>query len=291
MIHENVDTAKKSSGCPSQGGGGDMADKQKEQQAMIKDSLGKIKHKIFVLSGKGGVGKSSVSANLAASLSKKGYKTGLMDVDVHGPSIAQMLGLTELLDISPDQQRLMPKQINGNLKVVSVQALMQDKDQAIIWRGPAKTGMIQQFIGNVEWGDLDFLIIDAPPGTGDEPLTVVQNIPEALGVIVTTPQEVALSDVRKSISFCKTVKMKTLGLVENMAAFKCPHCNEGIDLFKNGGGEKTAKSQGIEFLGSLPFDTRVVTSGDNGVPMMFEDTTTEFTTAFDTIVDNILKQV
>ena len=291
MIHENVDTAKKSSGCPSQGGGGDMADKQKEQQAMIKDSLGKIKHKIFILSGKGGVGKSSVSANLAACLSKKGYKTGLMDVDVHGPSIAHMLGLTELLDISPDQQLLMPKQVNENLKVVSVQALMQDKDQAIIWRGPAKTGMIQQFIGNVEWGDLDFLIIDAPPGTGDEPLTVVQNIPEALGVIVTTPQEVALSDVRKSISFCKTVKMKTLGLVENMATFKCPHCNEGIDLFKNGGGEKTAKSQGIEFLGSLPFDTRVVASGDNGVPMMFEDTTTEFTTAFDTIVDNILKQL
>ena len=291
MIHENVDNAKKSSGCPSQGGGGDMADKQKEQQAMIKDSLGKIKHKIFILSGKGGVGKSSVSANLAASLSKKGYKTGLMDVDVHGPSIAHMLGLTELLDISPDQQRLMPKQVNENLKVVSVQALMQDKDQAIIWRGPAKTGMIQQFIGNVEWGDLDFLIIDAPPGTGDEPLTVVQNIPEALGVVVTTPQEVALSDVRKSISFCKTVKMKTLGLVENMATFKCPHCNEGIDLFKNGGGEKTAKSQGIEFLGSLPFDTRVVASGDNGVPMMFEDTTTEFTTAFDTIVDNILKQL
>lgn len=291
MIHENVAKAKKSKGCPSQSGGGDMADKQNEQKAMIKDSLGKIKHKLFVLSGKGGVGKSSVSANLAACLSKKGYKTGLMDVDVHGPSIAQMLGLTELLDISPDQQRLMPKQVNENLKVVSVQALMQDKDQAIIWRGPAKTGMIQQFIGNVEWGDLDFLVIDAPPGTGDEPLTVVQNIPEALGIIVTTPQEVALSDVRKSISFCKTVKMKTLGLVENMAAFKCPHCNEAIDLFKNGGGEKTAKSTGIEFLGSLPFDTRVVASGDNGVPMMFEDTTTEFTKAFDTVVDNILKQL
>ncbi len=291
MIHENVDKAKKSSGCPSQDGGADMAQKQDEQKVMIKDTLGKIKHKIFVLSGKGGVGKSSVSANLAASLSKKGYKTGLMDVDVHGPSIAHMLGLTELLDISPDQHRLMPKQVNETLKVVSVQALMQDKDQAIIWRGPAKTGMIQQFIGQVEWGELDFLIIDAPPGTGDEPLTVVQNIPEALGVIVTTPQEVALSDVRKSISFCKTVKMKTLGLVENMAAFKCPHCNEAIDLFKNGGGKKTASSTGIEFLGSLPFDTRVVTSGDNGTPVMFEDNKTEFTEAFDTVVDNILKQL
>ncbi|MBU3954336.1 MAG: Mrp/NBP35 family ATP-binding protein [Proteobacteria bacterium] len=290
MIHENVDTAKKSSGCPSQGGA-NAAQKQQEQQAMIKNCLAKIKHKIFVLSGKGGVGKSSVSANLAASLSKKGYKTGLMDVDVHGPSIAHMLGLTDLLDISPDQKMLMPKQVNENLKVVSVQALMQDKDQAIIWRGPAKTGMIQQFVGNVEWGELDFLIIDAPPGTGDEPLTVVQNIPEALGVIVTTPQEVALSDIRKSISFCKTVKLKTLGIVENMAAFKCPHCNESIDLFKNGGGEKTAKAQGLVFLGSLPFDTKVVTSGDNGVPIMFGDTTTEFTKAFDTVVDNILKQL
>lgn len=288
MIHENVDKAKKSSGCPSQG---NTNAAQQEQQAMIKNCLAKIKHKIFVLSGKGGVGKSSVSANLAASLSKRGYKTGLMDVDVHGPSIAHMLGLTDLLDISPDQKMLMPKQVNENLKVVSVQALMQDKDQAIIWRGPAKTGMIQQFVGNVEWGELDFLIIDAPPGTGDEPLTVVQNIPEALGVIVTTPQEVALSDIRKSISFCKTVKLKTLGIVENMAAFKCPHCNESIDLFKNGGGEKTAKAQGLAFLGSLPFDTKVVTSGDNGVPIMFGDTTTEFTKAFDGVVDNILKQL
>ncbi len=290
MIHENVDNAKQSKGCPSQGGG-DMAQKQKEQQAMIKANLAKIKHKIFVLSGKGGVGKSSISANLAASLSQKGYKTGLMDVDVHGPSIAHMFGMTELLDISPDQQLLMPKQINENLKVVSVQALMQDKDQAIIWRGPAKTGMIQQFVGAVEWGELDFLVIDAPPGTGDEPLTVVQTIPEALGVIVTTPQEVALADIRKSISFCKTVKMKTLGIVENMAGFKCPHCSESIDLFKNGGGEKTAKEQGLNFLGSIPFDTRVVSSGDKGVPVMLEDGESEFTQAFATVVDNIIAKL
>lgn len=292
MIHDNMKTAKKSKGCPSQGGNGqDMARKQEEQQAMIKNSLAKIKHKIFVLSGKGGVGKSSVSANLAAALSKKGYKTGLMDVDVHGPSIAHMLGLTEILELSPDQRMLMPKQVNGNLKVVSVQALMQDKDQAIIWRGPAKTGMIQQFVANVAWGELDFLIIDAPPGTGDEPLTVVQNIPEALGVIVTTPQEVALADIRKSISFCKTVKLKTLGIVENMAGFKCPHCHEPIDLFSSGGGEKTAKSQGLTFLGSIPFDTDVVISGDNGVPMMLADKQTPFTQAFETVVDNILKQL
>jgi Mrp family chromosome partitioning ATPase len=289
MIHDSVDKAQKPQGCPSQNN--DMARKQQEQQAMIKDNLARIKHKIFVLSGKGGVGKSSVSANLAAVLSKKGYKTGLMDVDVHGPSIAQMLGMTELLDITPDQQRLVPKQVNGNLKAVSVQALMQDKDQAIIWRGPAKAGMIQQFVGMVDWGDLDFLIIDAPPGTGDEPLTVVQTIPDALGVIVTTPQEVALADIRKSISFCKTVKLKTLGIVENMSGFSCPHCGESIDLFMNGGGERTAKQFGLPFLGSIPFDTGVVVSGDQGTPIMFQDKETPFTKAFSTVVDNITKQL
>ncbi len=268
-----------------------MARKQQEQQAMIKANLAKIKHKLFVLSGKGGVGKSSVSANLAASLSKQGYKTGLMDVDVHGPSIAGMFGMTELLDLTPDQQRLLPKQINENLKVVSVQALMQDKDQAIIWRGPAKTGMIQQFVGSVDWGELDFLVIDAPPGTGDEPLTVIQTIPEAQGIIVTTPQEVALADIRKSISFCKTVKMKTLGIVENMAGFSCPHCHQHIELFKSGGGEKTAKAQGLNFLGSIPFDTRVVAAGDEGSPLMFDKEESAFTRAFEEVVKNILSQI
>jgi Mrp family chromosome partitioning ATPase len=290
MIHDNVDDAKQGKGCPSQGGN-DMARKQQEQQAMITANLAKIKHKLFVLSGKGGVGKSSVSANLAASLSKQGYKTGLMDVDVHGPSIAGMFGMTELLDLSPDQQRLKPKQINDNLKVVSVQALMQDKDQAIIWRGPAKTGMIQQFIGSVDWGELDFIVIDAPPGTGDEPLTVIQSIPDAQGIIVTTPQEVALADIRKSISFCKTVKMKTLGIVENMAGFACPHCHQHIELFKSGGGEKTAKAQGLNFLGSIPFDTRVVASGDNGSPLMFDKEESAFTKAFEGVVKNITAQV
>lgn len=289
MIHDNVDKAKKSSGCPSQNNPKAQQQRQ-QQQDMIKKSLAKIKHKIFILSGKGGVGKSSVSANLAASLSKKGYKVGLMDVDVHGPSIGQMFGMTELLDISPNQM-LLPKQVNENLKVVSVQALMQDKDQAIIWRGPAKTGMIQQFVGAVEWGDLDFLVIDAPPGTGDEPLTVVQTIPEALGVIVTTPQEVALADIRKSISFCKTVKLKTLGIIENMAAFKCPHCNESIELFSSGGGERTARKEGLEFLGSIPFDTQVVASGDKGVPLLLGDVESEFAKAFEKIVDKITKQL
>ena len=296
MIHENVDQAKKSSscsqeGCSSQQGQNDPAKQQMEMEAMIKSNLAKIKNKIFVLSGKGGVGKSSVSANLAASLAKKGYKTGLMDVDVHGPSIAQMFGMKDLLDIAPDSKLLLPKEINENLKVVTVQALMQDKDQAIIWRGPAKTGMIKQFVGSVAWGDLDYLVIDAPPGTGDEPLTVVQMISDAKGVIVTTPQEVALADIRKSISFCKTVKMDTLGVLENMAGYTCPHCDQHIDLFKSGGGEKTAKAQGLNFLGSIPFDTRVVESGDEGVPLMMYEADGPFKQAFEKVVEKILKQI
>ncbi|MDY0374774.1 MAG: Mrp/NBP35 family ATP-binding protein [Desulfobacterium sp.] len=287
MLYENMDKAKKGGGCPSQNKQKSQEDLQEE---MIKTSLSKIKNKIFVLSGKGGVGKSSVSANLAASLAKKGFKTGLMDVDLHGPSIAQMFGMTELLDISQNKL-LMPKMVGENLKIVSIQALMQDKNQAIIWRGPAKTGMIKQFVGSVEWGDLDFLIIDAPPGTGDEPLTVIQTIKDAKAVVITTPQEVALADVRKSISFCRTVKMEMLGIVENMGPFKCPHCDKGIELFKSGGGKATADQEGMNFLGSIPFDLGVVKSGDQGMPIVMEDEESEFSKAFQTVVENILKQL
>ena len=287
MLYDNMEKAKKGGGCPSQNKQKSQEDQQEE---MIKTSLSRIKNKIFVLSGKGGVGKSSVSANLAAILAKKGFKTGLMDVDLHGPSIAQMFGMTELLDIS-ENKLLLPKLIGENLKVVSIQALMQDKDQAIIWRGPAKSGMIKQFVGSVDWGDLDFLIIDAPPGTGDEPLTVVQTIKDAKAVVVTTPQEVALADVRKSISFCKTVKMETLGLVENMGPFQCPHCSEVIELFKSGGGKRTAESEGINFLGSIPFDIEVVTSGDAGVPIVMRKEESVFSKAFEVVVANIMKQL
>ncbi|MBF0211269.1 MAG: Mrp/NBP35 family ATP-binding protein [Desulfamplus sp.] len=288
MLYESVDQAKKKgAGCPSQS---KQANQQEEQDKMIQQSLAKIKHKIFVLSGKGGVGKSSVSANLAASLAAKGFKTGLMDVDLHGPSIAQMLGMKQLLDISKNNL-LLPQIVGENLKVVSIQALMQDKDQAIIWRGPAKTGMIKQFVGSVEWGELDFLIIDAPPGTGDEPISVVQTIPEAKAVIVTTPQEVALADVRKSISFCRTVKMETLGIVENMGPFECPHCNQIIELFKSGGGRATAEKEGLKFLGSIPFDMAVVKSGDDGIPIVTQDKNSSFSKAFESIVDNITKQL
>ncbi|MFO7754276.1 MAG: Mrp/NBP35 family ATP-binding protein [Desulfobacteraceae bacterium] len=288
MIHENVEKAKKQGGgCPSQAS---QEDKQKKQEQMIRNNLSRIKNKLVVLSGKGGVGKSSVSVNLAACLAAKGFKTGLMDVDLHGPSIGHMLGMNDLLDMS-ENQMLLPKRVSENFTAVSIQGLMQDRDQAVIWRGPAKTGMIQQFVGSVEWGDLDFLIIDAPPGTGDEPISVVQTIKDAKGIIVTTPQEVALADIRKSISFCNTVKMDIVGIIENMSSYRCPHCNEPVDLFKTGGGKATAEKSGVNFLGAIPFDTEVVRSGDSGEPLMLNKSDSQFAEAFNTIVDNITSRL
>ena len=267
----------------------DPKKKADEKEQKMQNTLGRIKNKLLVMSGKGGVGKSSVATNLAVTLAERGYKVGLMDVDLHGPSIAQMMGLQGLLDVS-ENQLLVPASGGKNLGVVSMQSLMQDADQAVIWRGPAKAGMIQQFITSVEWGDLDFLIIDAPPGTGDEPLTVVQSVPEAKAVVVTTPQEVALADVRKSINFCKTVNLEVAGLVENMGPFECPHCNQTISLFKTGGGKKTAEATGIPFLGTLPYDAYVVEACDAGEPVA-RKAENGFSKALATVVDSLEKSM
>lgn len=238
-------------------------DAHARQDAAVEGALGKIKHKFIVMSGKGGVGKSSTSVNLAIALADKGYQVGLMDVDLHGPDIPRMLGLNGMLSMTVEQ-KLNPIKYSENLKVVSIESLMPGKDVAIIWRGPVKNSAIKQFIGDVEWGELDYLIIDSPPGTGDEPLTIAQTISDAKAIIVTTPQEVALADVRKSISFCNTVKMKIFGLIENMSGYTCPHCQENFDIFGSGGGKRTAEEAGILFLGKVPFDQRVVTCGDTG---------------------------
>jgi len=251
QIHDSMDAAKGKR--PSEA----------EQDAAIKASLDKITNKVMVMSGKGGVGKTSVSANLSIALSNMGFKVGLMDVDIHGPDIPRVLGLTGMVDLSPDQ-KLAPLKYSDNLAVVSVESLIPGKDDAIIWRGPMKFTAIRQFISHVAWGELDFLVIDAPPGTGDEPPTVAQTISDARAVIVTTPQEVALADVRKSINFCKTVKMDIVGLVENMSGFQCPHCRETIDFFGSGGGEKTGADMGIPFLGKIPMDPHLVAFGDAG---------------------------
>ena len=255
-------------------------DNQKsEQEAKVKASLGRIKHKILVMSGKGGVGKTSVSVNLAIALATKGFKVGIMDVDIHGPDVPRMLGLEGLLDVN-ESQKLTPMAYSDNLGAVSIESLIVNKDDAIIWRGPLKYSAIQQFIGDVAWGDLDYLIIDSPPGTGDEPLTIAQMISDAKAIIVTTPQEVSLADVRKSISFCKTVKMGIIGLIENMSGFTCPHCGEKVDLFGSGGGERTAENAHIAFMGRIPFDTNVVSCGDNGISFQDKYQDSPITKAF-----------
>ena len=268
---------------------------QKPQQkpdpdANVKSSLSKIKNKLIVMSGKGGVGKTSVSVNTAIALSKKGYKVGLMDVDLHGPDVPRMHGLTGTPDVSKNQ-KLNPLKYSDNLSVISVESLTPNKDDAIIWRGPIKHSAIQQFIGDIEWGELDFLIIDSPPGTGDEPLTVAQTISDAKAIIVTTPQEVSLADVRKSISFCKTVKMDIFGLIENMSGYTCPHCGESLELFGTGGGEKTASDAGLKFLGKIPFDRNVVLCGDSGSSFQDDFKDSEVTKAFEKIANNLSKFV
>jgi Mrp family chromosome partitioning ATPase/predicted Fe-Mo cluster-binding NifX family protein len=260
------------------------------QDRAIYDALGAIKNKLLVMSGKGGVGKSSVAANLAVALSLTGARVGLMDVDLHGPDIPRMLGLKGLLDISPDQ-KMIPKPYSENLKVVSIESLSQDVDQAVIWRGPLKMQIIRQFISDVHWGPLDYLVIDSPPGTGDEPLSVAQVVTGAKAVIVTTPQEISLADVRKSISFCRTVKMPIVGIIENMSGFVCPHCGEATDLFGTGGGEKTATAMDIPFLGRIPFDPNLVKSADAGKSYLETFPESEVTLAYNEIAKKAVANV
>ncbi|MGD2096936.1 MAG: Mrp/NBP35 family ATP-binding protein [Desulfobacterales bacterium] len=236
---------------------------EEQKDAAVKTALQKIKHKIIVMSGKGGVGKTSTAVNLSLALADAGHKVGVMDVDLHGPDVPRMLGLDGMPELMSNK-KLSPIKYSENLSAMSIESFIPSKDDAIIWRGPMKYSAIRQFIGDVEWGELDFLVIDSPPGTGDEPLTVAQIVSDARAVIVTTPQEIALADVRKSINFCKTVKMEIFGLVENMSGLNCPHCGEMIDLFGSGGGERTARQTGIRFLGKIPFDPNVVACGDSG---------------------------
>ncbi|MEE4264520.1 MAG: Mrp/NBP35 family ATP-binding protein [Desulfobacteraceae bacterium] len=261
---------------------------QADQDAAVNQSLGNIKNKLLVMSGKGGVGKTSTSVNLSIALANKGFKVGIMDVDLHGPDVPRMLGLQGAPEVNQNK-KLNPLRYSDNLKAISIECLTPNKDDAIIWRGPLKFSAIKQFIGEVEWGNLDFLIIDSPPGTGDEPLTVAQTISDAKAVIVTTPQEVALADVRKSINFCKTVKMGIFGLLENMSGFSCPHCSEIIELFGSGGGEKTAAQMGIPFLGKIPFDPKMVTCGDSGACYQDVHAESEVTKAFGRVAESLAK--
>ncbi len=259
-----------------------------QKELAISRSLGKIKNKILVMSGKGGVGKSTVSVNLALGLAQKGYQVGLMDVDLHGPDVVRMLNLTGTLEPPESPDALVPPlKYNDNLKVVSLEYMMRDRDEAIIWRGPLKIQAIRQFVSDMDWGELDYLIIDAPPGTGDEPLSVAQTIPHVKAIVVTTPQKVALADVRKSINFCKTLKVEIAGVIENMSGFVCPHCKETVDIFSSGGGESLARELDLPFLGKIPMDPKVVMAGDEGAPYLTTDSESPASIAFAKVVNAI----
>jgi ATP-binding protein involved in chromosome partitioning len=260
----------------------------KEEEVKVTKTLARIKNRILVFSGKGGVGKSTVAANLALDLSLRGKKVGALDVDIHGPNLAKMLGVEDKkMDVSAEG--IIPVQVNENLKLVSMSFLIQDPDLPVIWRGPMKMKVIQQFLGDVGWGDLDWLIIDSPPGTGDEPLSVAQLIPATGAVIVTTPQDVSVLDSRKAVVFAMKLNLKVLGIIENMSGLTCPHCGHRIDLFKVGGGELAAADLGVPFLGRIPVDPQIVISGDEGKPFADIRKDSEASRAFREIVDKILQ--
>jgi ATP-binding protein involved in chromosome partitioning len=258
-----------------------------ELSADIRD----VHHKILVMSNKGGVGKSTVAVNLALGLVHKSMRVGLLDIDLHGPSIPKMLGLEEMALVG-NAGKIQPVLYAFNLKVVSMAFLLKDKESPVIWRGPLKMGAIKQFLGEVDWGELDYLIIDSPPGTGDEPLSIAQLIKDMDGVIiVTTPQEVALLDSRKAVNFARQLKVPVLGIVENMSGFVCPHCGQTTYLFKTGGGEKAAREMNVPFLGKIPFEPEIVTSGDEGKPFVWDRKDSSAAKIFGRMVDEIMKAV
>jgi len=258
------------------------------QEKMIKEKLSNIGKKILVMSGKGGVGKSTIASYLALSLADKGYKVGLLDVDLHGPSIPRMLNVKGGFEM-PEKDIIKPYAFSENLKIVSVEMILDDKDTAIIWRGPLKIGAINQFIGDLDWGTLDYLVIDSPPGTGDEPLTVAQTITDAEAIIITTPQEVSLADVRKSINFCHQVKINIIGLIENMSEYICPHCGGKSAIFGTGGGAKMATQMDIPFLGTIPIDPKVVELADQGrLDTMLDQTDNVVNKVFEAIINKII---
>jgi Mrp family chromosome partitioning ATPase/predicted Fe-Mo cluster-binding NifX family protein len=246
----------------------------------------------MVLSGKGGVGKSTVAVNLAVSLAMAGKRVGLLDIDIHGPSVPKLLRL-EGAPVGGDNHSISPVKVGyrtGMLSVMSIGLLLPNRDDAVIWRGPRKYGVIKQFLTDVDWGTLDYLIVDSPPGTGDEPLSVAQLIEGADGaVVVTTPQELAVQDVRRCVVFCRQLDLPVLGVVENMSGFVCPRCGERVHIFGTDGGRRMAEEMGVPYLGSIPIEPEVVVSGDSGTPVVQSHPHSETAQAFGRVVRKLLE--
>ncbi|MBA4393892.1 MAG: ATP-binding protein [Desulfobacca sp.] len=261
---------------------------QLNKKAKIRETMALIKNKLLILSGKGGVGKSTMAVHLAVALSERGFSTGLLDIDLHGPSIPKMLGLTSER-VTAEGSLLKPIVYDNRLKVISMASILDDQNTAVIWRGPRKGSAIRQLLGDVLWGPLDFLIIDAPPGTGDESLSVAQLIPGVKAIVVTTPQQVAIQDVRRSLQFLDKVSLPIMGVIENMSGLICPHCHNKIDLFKQGGGEALAKEWEVPFLGKIPLEPDLVSEADAGKPFFQGHRDSAAGQAFIHIADRIIR--
>ncbi len=274
-------------GCGS-GGGHSHGGNDRSHGLPVKAPIEGIKHTIAVASGKGGVGKSTVSVNLALSLVRSGATVGLLDIDIYGPSIPMMMGISEDLEIT-EEKKLVPLEKDG-LKLMSV-GFMIDDETPLIWRGPMVMKLIEQFLRGVNWGELDYLVIDMPPGTGDAQLTLVQNIPLSGAVIVTTPQDVALIDARRAIQMFSQVEVPVLGIVENMSTFCCPHCNKTTDIFSSGGGKTTADRYEVELLGKLPLDLKIREGGDAGRPIATTEPDSKEARAFMDIAQKVAGKI
>ncbi|MGQ9508270.1 MAG: P-loop NTPase [Thermodesulfobacteriota bacterium] len=275
---QTCETCNQSNACSEE-------EKQAHTEKRLRLHLSHIRHRLLVMSGKGGVGKSTVATNLAVSLSLDGLDVGLLDADIHGPNIPKMLGI-ESRQVMGSKNGIIPVELFPNLKVISMGFFLGDQDNPVVWRGPIKHNAINQFISEVQWGDLDFLIVDLPPGTGDEPLSVAHIIKNVDGsIIVTTPQDVALLDSRKAVTFSRILGIPVIGIVENMSGLICPHCKKDILLFKTGGGERAAKQMEVPFLGRVPIDPEMVKDCDRGMPFVMAHPDSETTKAFKKIAN------
>jgi ATP-binding protein involved in chromosome partitioning len=294
---EQTDAASAPSHAAPQSCTGECESCSEAQKAAVHGELPEkahidVKHVILVLSGKGGVGKSTVSVNLAMALSNHGYNVGIADLDIHGPNIPKMLGI-ENQNLQVMGNKIEPVRVTGTLAAVSMAFLLPSTDTPVIWRGPMKNTAIRQFLEDVNWGELDYLVVDLPPGTGDEALSIIQLAPCITGaVIVTTPQDVATLDARKAVMFIRKLDLKVLGIVENMSGMVCPHCGGDIDLFGKGGGQKAAEEMGVPFLGSIPIDPEMRKAGDEGRPFIIRRGVENPTwAAVDRVMENLVKVV